>query len=73
MSEQVPGAVGGVIPKIPRGRTDEFVSGPLFRRSAVADPAAEQRERTIVAFSAGVVTGVVWMLLVLVVADRLIT
>lgn len=73
MSEQVPGAVGGVVPRIPRGRTDEFTSGPLFSRSNVAPTEAERiSEARVIGFAAGVVVGVVWMLLVLVVADRVI-
>ena len=65
MSEQIPGAVGGVVPRIPRGRTDEFTSGPLFSRSNVGQTEAERlRETRIVWFSAGVVAGVGWMLLV---------
>lgn len=78
MSEQVPGAVGGVIPKIPRGRTDEsYRKGAQEALDRVGGTVLEYHrekvsEARVLGFAGGVVVGVAWMLLVLLLADRVL-
>lgn len=65
-------------PRIPRGRTDDSYEArareALERNGTVLEYHLQQvREAKVLGFAAGVVVGVGWMLLVLFVADRVIT